>query len=1215
VRFLSSFRVLAALAVMGLVAAAGAAPVPGAVRTPHAVTLKLLAHDVSRPLRSAPHASRPHVRPHRSITLRPSAIRTPLAVLLGSTQRAARALNPATVSQSDGIPQPGAWAPADANGDIGRTQFVQAVNLRLAVFSRTNAHPRLALVTSAEFWAGLAGTSGGDLCTTSPGGDPAVAYDDAADRWVVTEFAFGTDSLGNPVAPYVQCVAVSTSPDATGTWNRYVFEVSTTKFPDYPKLGVWQDGYYLSFNQFDATGWAGAGAMALERSQMLTGGTAQARYFDLGTVYPGLGGMLPASQDGNNAPSSPDELYTQVDDDPSNFNDRLEIWAFHVDWAAPAAASTFTPVVPLSSLAVTAFDSIFSCPKPGTATEFWSYCIEQALVSDPGLDPVSDANVTTDAHGTTIVPQLMYRLQYTRAGPGGKERLVVAHTVNLGANLAGVRWYELANVGTGWYLAQQGTYGGAGGSSRFMGSASVNGQGQIGIAYNISGGGLSPGVSYTGHDPADAPGVYAAEASLGAGAASQLNSNRWGDYSSLTLDPIDECTFWFTGEYGAAGGWSTRIGSFQLDTVACGGITPAFARLTGDPTWTAPIVREGQTITGSPGTFTGATSTSYQWRRCDRYGMSCTDLPGQTALTHVITAADANGSRSLRFTEIAAGTVGDATAVSTPTAVVQSLPPVNTTLPAISGVPKEGVTLTASTGTWTSSSPLSYIYDWRRCTGGTCTSIPGGDQSTYIPVGADVGATLEVLVSATNTGGAVTARSAQTAAVAPTPAVIATLPTISGTAQLGQQLTATSGSWTGSGPFTYAYSWERCSSTCTATGGTGTTYTIAPGDVGGTIRVVVTASNSGGSNSAASAPTAVITGPPSSLTLPVISGTVQEGQALTVSTGSWSGSQPITYAYQWERCTSAGSGCLAIAGATSGSYTLTALDVGSTMRAVVTATNSVSSALATSSTSTAVVALGGTTTGGGGGGGGGSSGALDLAVTMYGAPTPTDVGGTLYYYVTVTNASSVGASAVYVDFTLPANVTVISTYTDRGAGACFGDTKVLTCSLDFLPARAVATIAIAVKVNAKGQLVAKAAVRSTEADSNAANNIATSTIGVGLSTTTGLNGQGSDVPTGPDKVVPKVRALGSSGRHGRQAALRYKLYDDRGVARATLTVKRGGKVLGSSRTGFGPVVSGTVYYFAWKVPASVRGALSFCIIATDRTGNASTRSCAPFSVK
>ncbi|HMC70944.1 MAG TPA: hypothetical protein VKJ07_17435, partial [Mycobacteriales bacterium] len=219
--------------------------------------------------------------------------------------------------------------------------------------------------------------------------------------------------------------------------------------------------------------------------------------------------------------------------------------------------------------------------------------------------------------------------------------------------------------------------------------------------------------------------------------------------------------------------------------------------------------------------------------------------------------------------------------------------PASTVSPAISGAAKDGQTLAASTGSWTGTRPLAYGYEWRRCDGsGTCTPIAGATGSTYTATSGDVGSTLVVAVTASNGGGVATAISAQTPTVAGASPLNSTPPAVSGTAQEGQAVTATTGAWTGTTPLSYAYQWRRCDrsgANCTdVTGATSSAYTVATADVGSTLRVVVTAQNAAGSSTAASAPTAVVTGlPPTNTALPTLTGTARDGQTLTASTGTW----------------------------------------------------------------------------------------------------------------------------------------------------------------------------------------------------------------------------------------------------------------------------------------------------------------------------------------
>ena len=294
--------------------------------------------------------------------------------------------------------------------------------------------------------------------------------------------------------------------------------------------------------------------------------------------------------------------------------------------------------------------------------------------------------------------------------------------------------------------------------------------------------------------------------------------------------------------------------------------------------------------------------------------------------------------------------------------------PVNMAVPAISGSAMQGQSLSTSNGTW-SNSPTSYAYQWQDCnsSGASCTNVSGATSSSYTLTSSDVNHTMRALVAASNTGGSALATSAQTPMVSsPPPAapVNTALPAVSGTATQGQTLSTSNGTWSGS-PTGYAYQWQDCNSSgasCTnVSGATLSSYTLTSGDVGHTMRAVVTATNTGGSTPATSAPTATVAAPPappSNTALPAISGSTVQGQALNVSNGSWSGS-PTGYSYQWRDCDTSGSNCTDISGATSTSYTLAAGDVGHTIRAVATASNSSGSASATS-VPTGVVTTGGT---------------------------------------------------------------------------------------------------------------------------------------------------------------------------------------------------------------------------------------------------------------
>jgi lysophospholipase L1-like esterase len=280
-------------------------------------------------------------------------------------------------------------------------------------------------------------------------------------------------------------------------------------------------------------------------------------------------------------------------------------------------------------------------------------------------------------------------------------------------------------------------------------------------------------------------------------------------------------------------------------------------------------------------------------------------------------------------------------------AIDGTVPPaasVNVTLPAVTGTAQQGQALTGDNGTWNPSSVV-YTYQYRRCnTGGSsCVDIPGATNSTYALDAADVGSTVRLRVTATtNRGGAAFVDSAPSATVIAigVPANL-TPPALSGTARQGQALTSDTGTWSG-GPTAFVRQWLRCdangASCAPIAGATDASYTLVAADVGATIRVRVNGNNAAGSTPADSAASALVdaaasTGGSSS---PVVSGTPQQGQTLVSDTGSWPGN-PLRYSRQWLRCDSAGSNCAGIPGQTAPTYTLTAADVGSTIRVRVTA--------------------------------------------------------------------------------------------------------------------------------------------------------------------------------------------------------------------------------------------------------------------------------------
>jgi len=420
------------------------------------------------------------------------------------------------------------YAPPDTVGAVGATQFVQVVNTGMAVFDKATKNKVLGPVPTSSLWAGFGGG-----CQTNNDGDATVVYDKAANRWVVSQFSVST-------TPYLQCVAVSQTSDATGAWNRYAFSYGNSAFPDYPKTGVWPDGYYTTFNIFNnGSTWGGAKLCAYDRTAMLSGAPATQQCFQLSTAY---GGVLPADLDGVTAPPAGAPNYML------NFgSNSLNLWKFHVNWTTPASSTLTGP----TSIPVAAFAAACN----GGA------CIPQSGVNQK-LDSLAD--------------RLMYRLAYRNfTGTGAHESLVVTHSVNPNGSSknpkqqsAAVRWYEIRNPGGTPTVFQQSTFA-PDASFRWMGSIAMDKQGNAALGYSVSSSTLKPSVRYTGRLATDPLNTMQAETTIIAGGGSQTGSNlsRWGDYSAMTVDPVDDCTFWYTTEYLTANGafnWSTRIGSFKF---------------------------------------------------------------------------------------------------------------------------------------------------------------------------------------------------------------------------------------------------------------------------------------------------------------------------------------------------------------------------------------------------------------------------------------------------------------------------------------------------------------------------------------------------------------------------------------------------------------------------------------------------------------------------
>jgi hypothetical protein len=420
----------------------------------------------------------------------------------------------------------GGFVPPDTNASVGATQAVETVNVAYAVYDKTTGAQILAPTNIQTLYTPLGG-----LCATGNLSDPVATYDKAAGRWLISMVAFKTDFSDNDI-----CVAISTSSDATGTFNLYSFSFGTN-LPDYPKLAAWPDAYYLTANNFPGGGsFSGAVTCALDRTKMLAGSHATMICFQRGMSDFSL---LPADLDGAMPPPAGSPNY-QMELATSK---TLNLFKFHVDFAVPAN-STFTGPTALSVR-----------PYSDACVAHGGICIPQPAPGER-LDSLGD--------------RLMHRLAYRNFGD--HEAIVANHTirpVGTGGAASAVRWYEIRSPGSVPVVFQHGMVGG--GTipvSRWMGSIAMDKNGDIALGFSRSSSTSKPGISYVGRKPTDRRNTMEAAKLIIAGTGVQKASDhRWGDYSSMAIDPSDDCTFWYAQEYYKTTGsfnWSTRLASFKF---------------------------------------------------------------------------------------------------------------------------------------------------------------------------------------------------------------------------------------------------------------------------------------------------------------------------------------------------------------------------------------------------------------------------------------------------------------------------------------------------------------------------------------------------------------------------------------------------------------------------------------------------------------------------
>lgn len=491
-------------------------------------------------------------------------------------------------------------APPDTTGAVGPNDYVQTVNSLVRVWDK-NGVPRGPAFKLSSLFAPLGGVlAAGDQ------GDQIVLYDRMANRWLIAQFAFASQTA----PPFHQGIAISKTGDPTGAYWVYDFITPGSEFPDYPKFGAWPDAYYYTDRQFTAPGlsYNGFGCFAFDRAKMLVGDpTAAFIYFNAGpSLSNASSGMIPSDFNGLTPPpaGAPNVFVVMTDDAfAGDTADTLRMFNFHADFVTPGN-STFTER-PESPLAVAAFDS----RSPG------SFNNARAEIEEPA------PAVATD-YLNAISDRLMLRLQYLNLA--GTEMLTTVHTVNAGTIPAPgvaptVAQYRAA---TRHYILQKTTPGGAYSVldqatfspdtvERWMGSSALDNAGNLAVGYSTSNTSVFPSIGYVGRLATDLPNTLSGEQTMFAGTAvQQVTGNRWGDYSAMCLDPSDDATFWFTSEYYLTTGqflWHTRVGNFKF----AGTVAPPQGTLSGTVTAcdTGALLKDALVqVSGGPSTgFSSAT--------------------------------------------------------------------------------------------------------------------------------------------------------------------------------------------------------------------------------------------------------------------------------------------------------------------------------------------------------------------------------------------------------------------------------------------------------------------------------------------------------------------------------------------------------------------------------------------------------------------------------
>jgi hypothetical protein len=685
---------------------------------------------VSRPPTVTPPRRFPPSLAQRSLTLTPQGA---VQQFVGTTLLASPTLNLDGLGQGlavlGGPPFVPFAAPPDTNGAVGLTQYVQTVNSSYIVINKATGAYLTQPISNNTLWHGFGGP-----CETTDSLDPIILYDKLANRWIMSGIGIANDAVG----PFFECIAVSKTSDAMGTWNLYAFNTQginlqgavVNAFADFPKMGVWPDAYFMGFNVFaDATGvgdFFGPEICAFSRNDMLQGTPVHFVCDALPRNQPPFeqGFLMPSDLDGTNPPPAGSPNYFLTSDSAA---DQFRLYKFHPDFTTLTATLPPPTAIPFAVIPGLGLGS--PIPQPGT-TQFLQ----------------GDANT------------LNYRLSYRNFGD--HESLVInedaappdAHTAS------GVAWYEIRNPNGTPSIFQQSLFS-PDNTNRWMGSIATDKLGDMLLGYSVSDATtVFPAIRITGRVPTDSLGTMETEMTVVVGGGAQLptppdpvtgstDNSRWGDYSSMSVDPVDDCTFWYTQEYikapDSGNAWNTRIANFKFPSCAS---TPDFSL---SQTPGSQIVTAGATvtynITVSPmAGFNGAVSfTAVGLPAGATAAFSPTSITGSGSTTLSISTTQATAVGNYVFA--VTGTSGTLTHSATLLLTVNSF--------TLAVTPSSRTITAGQVATYTATiSPLGGFNDNVTF---AATGLPSGATATFTPasVTGSGSTTMTITTTSATTGG------------------------------------------------------------------------------------------------------------------------------------------------------------------------------------------------------------------------------------------------------------------------------------------------------------------------------------------------------------------------------------------------------------------------------------------------------------------------------